>query len=378
MSFQRNGLAIKDFALGFRFLTEQGEDFTPADAWQLLFEALPAANMEGAELNGLYETSPEGACYVCIFNNLSLARFRVIYPVLEKRADIMSRLVFYRSIYQSNRLERHPADYELLGTVSGDGMVRGGDVSYGNMAFSGPAIEKQKGFVPTVLIAATGFAGVLSQARCTRELMRIAGESFPNARVVPFVLPLGGKGTADALIRSLGGRYVTASVKDGEDNVKETLFGILPDRAVVYEAASEEDAKNLIRYGLDCGYTSFIIDVAGKAAKDVSLSAPDHPRASDAAITIVGTDTDAETFVSLSAFSAAIRNASAVILCDGTPEGDAARAMGDVCAKAHIPAFAVDAKMDNNTSREEAEEFLRARAKELFGTLKAGRRFRQR
>lgn len=379
MMIRRKGFGIIDFALGLRFLT--GDGFTPADAWDLLFETLPADLMCGAELNGLYETTSEGPCYMCILNALPLKRFRLLWPAIASRPVIASHLLFYRPVYQSNRLEHLEGDYELLGTVTESGTVENGTVSHGKMRFFGPVIEKKMPEAPIILIAPDSYLGILSPTRCARILMRTAEEFFPHVQTVPFRLTGGGPGTADALVCALGGRFVKAG-PDGEDSTKEMTYAVLPDRSIAFESDSRAEADSIIRETLDLGFRSYVIGLYGDAVpkNDTFLTALPYPGAEIATVRLLEKGMSPKELLELMAFDGKAKAAACVITGDGRKEEEHGAMTREVlvrCKTARVPAFALDGADRCPETEEQAEEMLRAAAARLFASLKAGRRFRR-
>ena len=384
MNFQRKGLAIKAFAMGFRFLINDAEGFSPKDAWNLLFETLSPGEVRGAELNGTFEVTGEGDCYICILNNVPLKRCRVLYAKMAAHPLIASHLLFYRPVYQSNRLERLVADYEYLGTVADTGEVQYGTAAYGTMRFTG-VDKKADPFMEPVLflIAPDAYRGILTPTQSIRILMRVAYEYFPGAQIVPFQVADGGKGTIDALIHALGGRYVKSTYQEEDGTSFEATYGILPDRTVVIEAQSRRVADRILCETLDSGFTSFIIGLTDKAeASSASpFILPLHPRIGNVNVQFIDSGTGTAYFLDKADFAAAAKTASVVITGDGYKEGEQGAAVGEIlsrCEALNIPAVSFMGADKEPATVEEAMEQLRFSAGRLFSVLKTGRRLLRR
>lgn len=376
MKITRKGFEIKDFALGLRFLT--GEDgFTPADAWELLFHTLPAEMMTGAELSGLQEETPEGPCYMCVMNNLPLKRFRLLWPAIAARPAIGARLLFYRPVWQSNRLERYEAAYEFLGSVSPDGSVENGDAAYGAMRFCGAAIEGKKE-VPAVLIAPDGYCGVLSPARSARVLMQAAEGKLPGVQVVPFPLADGDRGTVDTIVRAQNGRYVKTEQTAEDGSVTELVYAVLPDRSVAFESDSRENTDRILKETLALGFRSFVIGLYGEAVpadSELMKSLP-YPGAEEATVRLIEAGMEPDELLDLTAFNGKAKAALAVITGDGRREpAGPTQAVLSRCKALRVPVFTPDAPAACPVTAEEAEALLCASADKLFSVVRADRRF---
>lgn len=376
-------MTFKRFSLGLRFLLRDAEGFSPADAWNLLFSCLSPAEVKGMELYGVSQQEKEEQIYICVISKASLSRSRVLYARLSAHPLICSHLMFYRPFLQNNRLEQIEG-YEFLGTVGDNGNVQYGEAAYGSMRFHGNNKPLDPLLEPAVfLIAPDSYRGLLTAEESIRCLMRVAYEFFPLAQIIPFPLASGGRGTTDALIHALGGRYVKTRVIM-EDGTRETAeYGILPDRTIVIESESAPLAQAILCQTLDSGYTSFIVGLYGEAAcnADAPFRLPLHPRIGNVQIRIIDSESGSAFFLDRAGFDAYIRDVSIVVTGDGYAEPEHRDAVAEIkrrCTEENVPLVVFDGAKREPLSAEEARTQLRSDAARVFKLLQTGGRLQHR
>jgi hypothetical protein len=376
-------MTFKRFSLGLRFLMQDAEGFSPADAWNLLFSCLSPGEVKGMELYGVHQQERNGQCYICVFSRASLSRCRMLYARLSAHPLICSHLLFYRPFLQNNRLEQLTG-YEYLGVVGDNGDVQYGEASYGTMRFCGDNTPLDPLLEPAVfLIAPDAYCGLLTPEQSIRCLMRVAYEYFPLAQIIPFPLADGGRGTTDALLHALGGRYVGTEVTAADGGRMEVEYGILPDRTIVIEAESVQTAQQLLCETLDIGYTSFIVGLYGEAAcsEREPFQLPLHPRIGNVQIRIIDSGSGSAFFLDRAGFDARIREVSVVVTGDGYPDSahhDAVREIRRRCAEGNVPVVVFDGEEPPPATADEALQRLRAGAARIFRLLHTGGRLQHR
>lgn len=376
-------MTFKRFSLGLRFLLRDAEGFSPVDAWNLLFASLSPSEVKGMELYGVRQQERQQQCYICVISKASLSRCRALYARLSAHPLICSHLLFYRPFLQNNRLEQLDG-YEFLGTVGDNGDVQYGSVAYGQMRFHGDNKPLDPLLEPAVfLIAPDSYRGMLTPEQSIRCLMRVAYEYFPLAQIIPFPMADGGRGTIDALIHALGGRYVTTHLKQSAGDFVEAQYGILPDRTIVIESESVPLAQQLLCEMLDIGYTSFIVGLYGDAACSQSepFQLPLHPKIGDVQIRIIDSGSGSAFFLDRAEFDTRIRDVSIVVTGDGYPEASHLDAVNEIkrrCAEANVPVVVFEGEQQPPASVEEALQSLRLSAARVFRLLKTGGRLQHR
>lgn len=376
-------MTFKRFSLGLRFLLQDAEGFSPADAWNLLFSCLSPAEVKGMELYGVRQQERTEQCYICVISRASLSRCRALYARLSAHPLICSHLLFYRPFLQNNRLEQLEG-YEFLGTVGDGGDVQYGEAAYGCMRFHGDNKPLDPLLEPAVfLIAPDAYRGLLTPEQAIRCLMRVAYEYFPLAQIIPFPLANGGRGTTDALLHALGGRYVQTHPTMEDGARVEAQYGILPDRTIVIECESAPLAQKLLCETLDIGYTSFIVGLYGEAAcsERAPFQLPLHPKIGDVQIRIIDSGSGSAFFLERAEFDARIREVSIVVTGDGYPEsahGDAVNEIKRRCAEENVPVVVFNGEEQPPASVEEALQRLRESAARIFRLLQTGGRLQHR
>lgn len=376
-------MTFKRFSLGLRFLLQDAEGFSPVDAWNLLFASLSPAEVKGMELYGVRQQERDQQCYICVISRASLSRCRTLYARLSAHPLICSHLLFYRPFLQNNRLEQLDG-YEYLGTVGDSGEVQYGAAAYGQMRFHGDNKPLDPLLEPAVfLIAPDSYRGMLTPEQAIRCLMRVAYAYFPLAQILPFPMADGGRGTIDALIHALGGRYASAGLKQADGTVIETSYGILPDRTIVMESESVPLAQQLLCEMLDIGYTSFIVGLYGDAAcsQSAPFQLPLHPKIGDVQIRIIDSGSGNAFFLDRAEFDTRIRDVSIVVTGDGYPETEHLDAVNEIkrrCAEANVPVVVFEGEQEPPASMEAALQSLRVSADRVFRLLKTGGRLQHR
>ena len=376
-------MTFKRFSLGLRFLLQDAEGFSPVDAWNLLFASLSPAEVKGMELYGVRQQERDQQCYICVISRASLSRCRTLYARLSAHPLICSHLLFYRPFLQNNRLEQLD-EYEYLGTVGDSGEVQYGAAAYGQMRFHGDNKPLDPLLEPAVfLIAPDSYRGMLTPEQAIRCLMRVAVAYFPLAQILPFPMADGGRGTIDALIHALGGRYASAGLKQADGTVIETSYGILPDRTIVMESESVPLAQQLLCEMLDIGYTSFIVGLYGDAAcsQSAPFQLPLHPKIGDVQIRIIDSGSGNAFFLDRAEFDTRIRDVSIVVTGDGYPETEHLDAVNEIkrrCAEANVPVVVFEGEQEPPASMEAALQSLRVSADRVFRLLKTGGRLQHR
>ena len=376
-------MTFKRFSLGLRFLLQDAEGFSPVDAWNLLFASLSPAEVKGMELYGVRQQERDQQCYICVISRASLSRCRTLYARLSAHPLICSHLLFYRPFLQNNRLEQLDG-YEYLGTVGDSGEVQYGAAAYGQMRFHGDNKPLDPLLEPAVfLIAPDSYRGMLTPEQAIRCLMRVAYAYFPLAQILPFPMADGGRGTIDALIHALGGRYASAGLKQADGTVIESSYGILPDRTIVMESESVPLAQQLLCEMLDIGYTSFIVGLYGDAAcsQSAPFQLPLHPKIGDVQIRIIDSGSGNAFFLDRAEFDTRIRDVSIVVTGDGYPETEHLDAVNEIkrrCAEANVPVVVFEGEQEPPASMEAALQSLRVSADRVFRLLKTGGRLQHR
>ena len=138
-----------------------------------------------------------------------------------------------------------------------------------------------------IVVAADSFKGSLSSEQAASAVAEAAAELFPRCELVRLAMADGGEGTAEALLRSLGGTRVEAEVHDPLMRPVRAAYGILPDgitAAIELSAANgltllSEDERNpmnatsfgcgeLIADALRRGCSRVLAGLGGSATND--------------------------------------------------------------------------------------------------------------
>lgn len=138
-----------------------------------------------------------------------------------------------------------------------------------------------------IIIAADSFKGSLGSAQVADAMARGIRSVFPDCAIHQVTIADGGEGTVEALVDSLKGEYVTATVHDPLMRPVEARYGIVDDgRTAVIEMAAasglplvEPALRNplktttygtgeLIADALSRGCRQFLIGIGGSATND--------------------------------------------------------------------------------------------------------------
>jgi len=374
---------FKKFSIGLRFWVRDRKKFSPSDAWNLLFACLSPKEVAGMELHGVFQEEQDGLCYITVISKASLSRCRALYARLSSHPLVCSHLMFYRPFVQNNRLEQLDG-YAFLGTVGDSGDVQYGDTSYGCMRFHGNNKPMDPLLEPAVfLIAPDACYDLLSPEQAIRSLMRVAYSYFPMAQILPYPLADGGKGSVDALIHALGGRYVQTKLHADNGENTTLRYGILPDRTIVIESDNADSAQKLLCETLDSGYTSFIVGLYGDAAcsKTSPFTLPLHPKIGDVQIRVIDSQSGISFFLDRAGFDARIRDVSVVITGDGRGSENHATAVREIkrrCTEQNIPVAVFEDNGEVPKTAEEALSRLQESAEKVFDLLRMGGRLQHR
>ncbi len=135
-----------------------------------------------------------------------------------------------------------------------------------------------------VVIAPDSFKGTLSSAEVCEIASQAIKKNYPDAEIKSIPVADGGEGTADALIKSLGGRKVFVTVKSPLSRDIEAYYLDVDGKTAVIESAlasgitieKENDALlassfgtgQLIKKALDEGAERLVIGIGGSAMTD--------------------------------------------------------------------------------------------------------------
>ncbi len=235
------------FTLGLRFAMTSDSALTPEGCWNIVFSEVPTTYTLETHLFGAWDDvarAESESAYICMFSNLPLNTGKEFYTQLRKKPNLLSYLTIYRPFIQNNLVEKC-GKVEYLGEVQLDGSVTGGDVSYGTMKFTGsvPQECKKNMKCPSVLIAPDSWEGKFTSADAARHMMRAAARKMPMARIKAHLIADGGRGTLDALVCSVNGRYVKAELEEENGQKTPLRYGVLPDETVVFESESLTKAQ---------------------------------------------------------------------------------------------------------------------------------------
>jgi hypothetical protein len=253
------------FSLGLRFAMTSDADLSPEKCWNITFSEVPVTYIVGATLFGAWDdvgSAESESAYICMFSNLPLKIGKALFQQLTMKPSLLSYLTIYRPFIQNNLVEKC-SEVEYLGSVSDDGSVTGGDVAYGAMKISGalPALCEKQDVCSRILIAPDAWEGKFTSADAARHMLRSAATILPLAKLRTQLIADGGRGTLDALVCSVNGRYVRASIKTGSSAARELQYGILPNRTVVFESESlsAEELDHAFTLPQNKGYTNYIV-----------------------------------------------------------------------------------------------------------------------
>lgn len=253
------------FSLGLRFAMTSDADLTPERCWDIMFSQVPLTHVVGATLFGAWDdvgAADSEPAYICMFSNLPLKVGKALFEQLQLKPALLSYLTIYRPMIQNNRVEKVSV-VEYLGSVQEDGTVTGGDVSYGVMHISGelPECCERPGLCKRILIAPDAWEGKFTSADATRHMLRAAARILPKAKLSTQLIADGGRGTMDALVCTLKGRYLKAKIKNDSGEERVLRYGILPNRKIVLEseALTLDELNQALTLPQNKGFQSYII-----------------------------------------------------------------------------------------------------------------------
>lgn len=252
------------FSLGLRFAMTRDADLTPEACWNITFSEVPLTYAADANLFGAWDdvgAAESERAYICLFSNLPLKVGKALYSQLQLKPVLKSYLTIYRPFIQNNLVEKC-SKVEYLGNVQPDGSVTGGEVAYGAMLISGadpagcsgPACRR-------ILIAPDAWEGRFTSADAVRHMLRSAAKILPKAKLSTQLIADGGRGTMDALVCSVNGRYLKAKITDETGEERELRYGVLPDRSLVFESEhlSKPELVQAMTLPQNRGFTHYII-----------------------------------------------------------------------------------------------------------------------
>lgn len=252
------------FSLGLRFAMTRDADLTPESCWNIVFREVPFSRTEDANLFGAWDDVGDAeseTAYICLFSNLSLKAGKALYASLQRKPVLKSYLTIYRPFIQNNLVEKC-SKVEYLGSVQADGCVLNGEVAYGSMQITGSDPDGCDGpMCRRILIAPDAWEGRFTSADAVRHMLRSAAKILPKAKLSTQLIADGGRGTLDALICSVNGRYLKAQIKSDAGENREFRYGILPDRSVVFESEhlSKLELAQAMNLPQNRGFTHYVI-----------------------------------------------------------------------------------------------------------------------
>ena len=141
------------------------------------------------------------------------------------------------------------------------------------------------------VFASDSLKGTISSARAAAILEEEAARAFPNVACTRLAVADGGEGTVDAVVASLGGARIEATVSDPLGRPVEATYGMLPgNRAIIEMAAASglplltHEERNplrtstygtgqLVLHALRNGATEITIAIGGSATNDGGMGA---------------------------------------------------------------------------------------------------------
>lgn len=142
-----------------------------------------------------------------------------------------------------------------------------------------------------IIFASDSFKGSLDCARINELLARAVAEVFPDAQCDGLWMADGGEGTAEAVVRAVGGRWRTVEVPGPLREPVTARYGLLPgNRAIIEmaaasglplvpadrrdpEAATSSGTGRLIADALEQGVRDITIAIGGSATNDGGMGA---------------------------------------------------------------------------------------------------------
>ena len=136
-----------------------------------------------------------------------------------------------------------------------------------------------------IVIASDSFKGSLSSMEVAQAATRGIKAVYPNCEVIAVNVADGGEGTVEAIVNTLGGEMVTATVSDPLDRPIQARYGIAGNKAIIEMAAasglpllrpeernpwltSTHGTGELIMDAMRRGCRQFLIGIGGSATND--------------------------------------------------------------------------------------------------------------
>lgn len=136
-----------------------------------------------------------------------------------------------------------------------------------------------------IVVASDSFKGSLSSMEVAESVELGVREVYPDCEVVKVIVADGGEGTTDAVMKELGGDFVTMSVHDPLGRPIEARYGIADDLAVIEMATAsgltllspeERNPLKTSTYGtgemildaINRGCTRLFVGIGGSATND--------------------------------------------------------------------------------------------------------------
>jgi hypothetical protein len=202
------------------------------------------------------------SAYVCMFSNIPLGKGKELFAQLSKKPYLLSFLTIYKPFIQNNRAEKC-GDPVYLGEVQEAGAVTDGDAVIGTMHFTGTdpePCEKANG-CKRILIAPDAWEGKFTSADAVRHMLRSAARNMPRANIQTQLIADGGRGTLDALVCSVKGRYLLGTIEGPDGTKTDVRYGILPNETVVMESEplTKEQLALALTMPQNRGYRRYIL-----------------------------------------------------------------------------------------------------------------------
>lgn len=137
-----------------------------------------------------------------------------------------------------------------------------------------------------IIAASDSFKGSLSSVEAAELLCKAAGEVFDRPETVTFLIADGGEGTAEAVVKAAGGRYINCKVHDPLMNIINASYGdigggramiemaaasgltLVPEKKRNPSSATSYGTGELIRNALDRGFRDITVGIGGSATND--------------------------------------------------------------------------------------------------------------
>ena len=257
------------FTLGLRFAMTSDANLTQEDCWNVVFSEVPLTHIKEAHLFGAMDDvikAESESAYVCMFSNIPLGEGKELYAQLKKKPYLLSFLTIYKPFIQNNRVEKcgNPV---YIGEVQSGGTVTGGDAAFRTMRFTGTEPEPcgKPGGCRRILIAPDAWEGKFTSADAVRHMLRSAARNMPKANIETQLIADGGRGTLDALVCSVKGRYKLGTLEEPDGSKTNVRYGILPDETIVLESEPLTTAQLSLALTMpqNRGFSRYILGAGG-------------------------------------------------------------------------------------------------------------------